>query len=153
MIRLNCTLNFKPLSIDIEPGETLLEMLRERLYLTGTKKGCEVGECGACTVLIDDVPYDSCIYLATLAEGKNITTIEGLATDGKLSSLQEAFLTEGAVQCGYCSPGVILTAHALLLKNKKPNIEEIKRELSGNMCRCGAYTNIIRAIQKVAESK
>lgn len=151
MIKLSCELNGSPLEVEIMPGETLLDTLRERLSLTGTKKGCEVGECGACTVLIDNIPYDSCLYLAAWAQGKSITTIEGLAVGGKLSPLQQSFIDNGAVQCGYCSPGAILTAHALLLKNKSPTEDEIKKELAGNMCRCGTYANIIRAVKSLSE--
>jgi len=151
MKEINCILNGKDLKIQVEAGETLLEMLRERLDLTGTKKGCEVGECGACTVLVDGVPVDSCIYLATRIDGKEVLTIEGLAETDKITEIQQAFIDEGAVQCGYCTPGFILTAHALLKKNGKPTYEDIKRELAGNMCRCGGYANIIRAVQKASE--
>jgi aerobic-type carbon monoxide dehydrogenase small subunit (CoxS/CutS family) len=152
MLSISCTLNEEPLTIGVEEGETLLEMLRNRLEMTGTKKGCEVGECGACTVLVDGTPIDSCLYLAAWAEGKNIMTIEGLAKEGELTKLQQAFIDEGAIQCGYCTPGVILSAHALLQKNSSPTEEEIKRDLAGNMCRCAAYEHIIRAVQKACKS-
>lgn len=151
MMTVNCVINDEKLRVEVEPGETLLEMLRNRLDLTGTKKGCEVGECGACTVLVDNIPVDSCIYLAARVDGKEVLTIEGLAKNGKLTKLQQAFIDEGAIQCGYCTPGVVLTAHALLNKNSKPTYEDIKRGLAGNMCRCGGYQNIIKAVQKTYE--
>lgn len=137
--------------MEVEPGETLLEMLRNRLNLTGVKKGCEVGECGACTVLVDNEPIDSCIYLAAWADGKEILTIEGLAKDGELTQLQQSFIDAGAVQCGYCSPGFILSAHALLQKYPQPTEEQIKKGLAGNLCRCTGYQNIIRAVQDAAQ--
>lgn len=151
MITINCTINDEKKCIDVELGETLLELLRNRLDLTGTKKGCEVGECGACTVLVDDIPVNSCIYMASRVDGKKVLTIEGLEKNGKLTNLQQAFIDEGAIQCGYCTPGFVLTAYALLKKNKKPSYEEIKRELSGNMCRCGGYEKIIKAVQKASD--
>lgn len=150
MKKIKCTVNGHLETIEIEPGETLLEMLRNRLGLTGVKKGCEVGECGACTVLVDNEPVDSCIYLAALADGKEILTIEGLSKEDELSILQQCFIDEGAVQCGFCTPGFILSAHALLLKNPHPTEEEIKKGLSGNLCRCTGYQNIVRAVQKAA---
>ena len=150
MKKIKCTVNGQPETIEIEPGETLLEMLRNRLGLTGVKRGCEVGECGACTVLVDNEPIDSCIYLAALADGKEILTIEGLSKEDELSILQQCFIDEGAVQCGFCTPGFILSAHALLLKNPHPTAEEIKKGLSGNLCRCTGYQNIVRAVQKAA---
>lgn len=151
MMTINCAINGEKLCIEVEPGETLLELLRNKLDLTGTKKGCEAGECGACTVLVDDIPVNSCIYLAARIDGKKVMTIEGLEKDGRLTKLQQAFIDEGAIQCGYCTPGFVLTAYALIKKNKKPSYEEIKRELSGNMCRCGGYGNIIKAVQKACE--
>lgn len=151
MMTINCVINGEKLCIEVEPGETLLELLRNKLDLTGTKKGCEAGECGACTVLVDDIPVNSCIYLAARIDGKEVMTIEGLEKDGRLTKLQQAFIDEGAIQCGYCTPGFVLTAYALIKKNKKPSYEEIKRELSGNMCRCGGYGNIIKAVQKACE--
>lgn len=151
MITVNCIINNKILSIDVEPGETLLEMLRNRLNLTGAKKGCEVGECGACTVLVDNIAVNSCVYLATKIDGKEVLTIEGLGKDGNLTKLQQSFIDEGAIQCGYCTPGIVLAAHALLIKNTNPTYEEIKKGLAGNMCRCGGYENIIRAVQRTCE--
>jgi len=153
MMRIHCLINGQPRNIEVEPGETLLEMLRERLGLTGTKQGCGVGECGACTVLLDGLPVDSCLYLAALADGKEILTIEGVSQDGELSDLQQAFIEEGAVQCGFCSPGMILSAQALLEKYEWPTAEQIKTGLAGNMCRCAAYQQIIAAVQKTAAQR
>lgn len=152
MKTIKCTVNGSPLEVTVEPGETLLEMIRNRLGLTGAKRGCEVGECGACTVLVNDEPIASCLYLACWADGKEILTIEGLAPEGKLSPLQQSFIDEGAVQCGFCTPGMILAAHALLKENPNPTEEEIKRGLAGNLCRCTGYRNIIRAVVKAAQS-
>ncbi|MDR2403938.1 MAG: (2Fe-2S)-binding protein [Spirochaetaceae bacterium] len=151
MISIELTLNRRPLHLDVAEGETLLEMLRERLSLTGTKKGCEVGECGACTVLLDGVPVDSCLYPAALADGKDILTIEGIQEGDRLSALQQAFIDQGAVQCGFCTPGMILSAHALIRKYRRPTEEQIKTGMAGNMCRCAAYPQIIKAVQKAAE--
>lgn len=151
MIKIEMILNRKPLAIEVEEGETLLDMLRNRLGLTGTKRGCEVGECGACTVLIDDTPVDSCIYLAAWADGKNVLTIEGVAENGELAAIQQSFIDEGAVQCGFCTPGMILTAYSLLKKNLHPSFDDIRRSMSGNMCRCAAYVQIADAVQKAGE--
>jgi len=151
MIQIHLTLNNAPLTIEVEEGETLLEMLRNRLELTGTKKGCEVGECGACTVLIDGVPTDSCLYLAALTDGKEVTTIEGISQNATLSVIQQEFIEKGSMQCGYCTPGMIMTSYALLKKNQHPTVDEIKKGLAGNMCRCGAYQQIIDAVQSAGE--
>jgi carbon-monoxide dehydrogenase small subunit len=151
MINISFILNGKPVCLAVEPGETLLDMLRNRLELTGTKKGCEVGECGACTVLVDDVPIDSCLYLAAMADGRDLLTIEGISQGDELSVLQRAFVEEGAVQCGYCTPGMVLSAYALLKKNPSPTAEQIKTGMTGNICRCGAYNQIIKAVQKTAK--
>jgi len=134
----------------ISPNRTLLEILREDLGLTGTKKGCDQGVCGTCTVLIDGKPVRSCLTLAVEAQGKKITTIEGLEVGGRITPLQEAFLSEGAVQCGFCTPGMILTAKALLEENPTPTKEEILRAISGNLCRCTGYFKITKAITKMA---
>jgi len=125
---------------------TLLEALRERLGLTGTKRGCDMGQCGACTVLLDGQPVRSCLTLAIDAQGQEITTIEGLARNGELHPLQRAFHEHGAIQCGFCTPGMILTARALLAENPTPTVREIKQAISGNLCRCTGYVKIIEAI-------
>jgi carbon-monoxide dehydrogenase small subunit len=134
----------------VEPKKTLLEFLREDLDLIGTKKGCDDGECGSCTVLLEGKPVNACLVLAVEANGKKILTIEGLMEGATLHPLQEAFIEHGAVQCGYCSPGMILTAKALLDENPRPSGEEIKKAISGNLCRCGAYNKIVKAILSVA---
>jgi carbon-monoxide dehydrogenase small subunit len=133
--------------VAFEPYKTLLEVLREDMDLTGTKHGCELGECGACTVLIDGTPIMSCIYLAVEAEGQEITTVEGLAERGEPSALQRAFAITGGAQCGYCTPGMLMSGTALLLGNPSPTREEIKQALSGNLCRCTGYTKIYEAVE------
>jgi 4-hydroxybenzoyl-CoA reductase subunit alpha len=137
-------------AVACEPGDTLLDVLRDKLALTGTKKGCNVGDCGACTVLIDGEPMNSCLLLAATVGERAVTTIEGLATDGQLTPLQQAFIHEGAIQCGFCTPGMILAATALLDRNRAapPNIEEIKEALAGNLCRCTGYAGILRAVSR-----
>jgi aerobic-type carbon monoxide dehydrogenase small subunit (CoxS/CutS family) len=137
-------------TLDVEPSATLLDVLRDRLGLKGTKRGCDQGQCGTCTVLLDGRPVSSCILLAVQADGKKVTTIEGLAAAGNLHPLQEAFVIEGAVQCGFCTPGMILSAKALLDKNPCPSDDEIRAALSGNLCRCSGYVKIIRAVKKAA---
>lgn len=150
--RIKLTVNGKEQNLEVDIRESLLEVLRNRLGYTGVKQGCAVGECGACTVLIDGVPTDSCIYLAVWADGKEIMTIEGVAKNGELSRVQKAFIEEGAIQCGFCTPGLVLTATAMVESGKKYNREEIKRELSGHLCRCTGYQNIIKAVEKSLES-
>ena len=134
----------------VKPYATLLEVLREDLRLTGTKHGCETGECGACMVLIDGVPKLSCVVLPAQAEGTDVTTIEGVAEGSTLHPVQQAFMDLGAVQCGYCTPGMILNAYALLLKTPKPTPEQIARHMEDNLCRCGAHGRILVAIQEAA---
>jgi carbon-monoxide dehydrogenase small subunit len=134
----------------IEPRTTLLQVLREHLDLTGTKKGCDIGECGACTVLIDGKPTVSCLTLAIKVQGKKILTIEGLSKNGRLHPLQQAFIDHFAVQCGFCTPGMILSAKALLDRNPHPTEEEIREAISGNLCRCTGYVKIIEAIMAAA---
>jgi aerobic-type carbon monoxide dehydrogenase small subunit (CoxS/CutS family) len=148
VIELN--VNDETHEILISPNRTLLEILREDLGMTGTKKGCDQGVCGTCTVLIDGRPVRSCLILAVEAQGRKITTIEGLVQGGKITPLQEAFLSEGAVQCGFCTPGMILTAKALLEENPTPTKEEVLRAISGNLCRCTGYFKITKAIMKMA---
>jgi len=145
------TLNGETVNVEVDTRWTLLYLLREVLELTGTKEGCGYGECGACTVIIDGQSVNSCLYPVMEAEGKTITTIEGLASkDGKLHPLQTAFINEGAVQCGFCTPGMIMSAKALLDANDKPTEEEIKDAIAGNLCRCTGYVKIIDAIKSIA---
>ena len=137
--------------LDVRPNMTLLQMLREKLALTGTKNGCEAGECGACTVLVDGEPVNSCMMLAVEADGREVLTVEGLAPEGQLSPLQEAFVEHNAVQCGFCTPGMLMSAHALLERNPNPTEEQIKQALVGNLCRCTGYVRIIRAVRAAAD--
>lgn len=139
--------------VEVEPQRTLLEVLREEIGLTGTKSNCQEGECGACTVMIDGRAVNSCLYLAVRAQGSQITTIEGLAGPDGLHPIQEAFIRYDAVQCGYCTPGFIVAAAALLAGNPRPTDEELARALAGNICRCTGYVNIRRALQAVIEKK
>jgi carbon-monoxide dehydrogenase small subunit len=137
-------------SLEIEPETRLIDVLRDHLDLTGTKEGCGEGECGACTVLMDGVAVNACLVLGMQARGRQVVTIEGLAVEGKLDPLQQAFIDEGAIQCGYCSPGMLMSAKALLLKNPNPSEPEIRTAISGNLCRCTGYTKIVQAVQSVA---
>jgi carbon-monoxide dehydrogenase small subunit len=145
---LNFMLNGEPIQVEIEPHLTLLQLLREKLELTGTKEGCGVGECGACTILLDGKSINSCIFPALEAEGKSITTIEGIA-DGKggLHSIQKAFVELGAIQCGFCTPGMVLSVKALLDEIPKPTEEEIRNGIAGNLCRCTGYLQIVQAVK------
>ena len=135
------------------PGESLLSVLRYRLGLTGTKYGCGEGQCGACTVLLEGKAVRSCLTPAESAAGKKVLTIEGLAQDGRLAPVQQAFLDEEAFQCGYCTPGMIMSAHALLAVNPQPSEEEIRQRMNGNVCRCGTYPRIIAAIRRAAGAR
>ena len=154
--RLAMTVNGRAVEIEIDIRESLLDVLRDRLQFTGVKQGCSVGECGACTVLIDGVPTNSCIYLAAWAHGKTITTIEGVATNGLLSPVQEAFVDEGAIQCGFCTPGLVLSTTAMVQSGRSFNHDEVRRELSGHLCRCTGYQKIVdaaeRALREAAEA-
>jgi len=132
---------------EVEPRDLLVYFLREELGLTGTHVGCDTSQCGACTVLIDNRPVKSCTMFAVQADGRQLTTIEGLATDGKLTPLQEAFWNEHGLQCGFCTPGFIMTATALLESNPRPSEEQIRKGLEGNLCRCTGYANIVKAVQ------
>jgi len=140
------TVNAEKKELKIKPSEMLLDVLRRNGY-QGVKEGCRQGECGSCTVLVDGLPVTSCIYPAAKADGKKVTTVEALAVDGQLSVLQESFLDEGAVQCGYCTPGMLMSSRALLDRNPDPEEKEIKLALDGNLCRCTGYAKIIRAVQ------
>jgi len=149
-LRLN--INGATHEVDAQPLETLLAVLRDRLNLTGTKDGCGEGVCGACTVLIDGEPVSSCLLLACYGEGRRITTIEGIGADGKLHPLQRAFLDNGAFQCGYCTPGMILMAKSLLDQRPRPSEEEIRDFMAGNICRCTSYVEIVRAIKQAGRA-
>jgi aerobic-type carbon monoxide dehydrogenase small subunit (CoxS/CutS family) len=138
--------------LEVKSCQTLLEVLRNELGLSGTKEGCGTGECGACTVLLDGKPVNSCLMLAIDAEGREVTTVEGLEKEGRLHPLQEAFVEEGAVQCGFCTPGMLMAAKGLLEENPHPTEEEIRRGISGNLCRCTGYVRIVKAIQRAAGS-
>ncbi len=141
-------LNGEPTELEIEPHLTLLQLLRDNLGLTGTKEGCGMGECGACTVLVDGKTVNSCILPALEVDGKSVTTIEGLTdAQGNLHPIQKAFIEYGAVQCGFCSPGMVLSAKALLAENPKPTEEEIRHGIAGNLCRCTGYLQIVQAIK------
>ncbi len=138
--------------VDVPSNLTLLQMLRERLALTGTKNGCAAGECGACMVLMDGEPVNSCMVLAVEADGAEIVTVEGLAIDDRLDAVQRAFVEEGAVQCGFCTPGMLISARALLNREPDPTEKEIREALVGNLCRCTGYTRIVRAVQNAARA-
>jgi len=144
------TINGDPYEVVVKPKETLLDVLRDKLKLTGTKKGCDAGDCGSCTVLMDGKPVPSCLILAIEARDREITTIEGLAEGENLHPIQKAFVEHGAIQCGFCTPGMVLTAKALLDETPSPTEDEIKEAMSGNMCRCTGYVKIIEAIQAAA---
>ena len=149
-IRVACRVNGEPVDTLTDGYKTLLEVLREDLYLTGTKHGCELGECGACAVLLDGQPMLSCLVLADECHGREITTVEGVAQDGRLHPLQECFADLGASQCGYCTPGILITAKALLEREPHPTRERIAEALSGNLCRCTGYLQIIEAVEAAA---
>ena len=153
MTRISLHINERMYTVLVEPRWTLLHVLRETIGLTGTKIGCGRGECGACTVLIDDIPRYACMTLAVEAEGLKITTLEGLMDGEKLGPVQKAFVEEDAFQCGYCTPGQIMAAEGLLRKQPEPSLDEIRRGVSGNLCRCAAYTHIFRAVEKAAKQR
>ena len=146
---LHCTVNGRPVEVGYDLRESLLDTLRDRLGLTSVKRGCEVGECGACTVLVDGVAIDSCIYLTCWAEGKHILTVEGLqGENGELTEIQRAFIEEAAVQCGFCTPGFVMSAAEILESGKEYSDDEIRKLMSGHLCRCTGYENIFRAVKK-----
>jgi carbon-monoxide dehydrogenase small subunit len=152
-LNIQFNLNGRPQQIECEPADTLAEVLRNQLNLNGTKLSCEVQVCGACTVLVDELPVSACTYLAYEARGKKVTTIEGLEkADGSLHPLQQAFIDEFAFQCGYCTPGMIMAAKSLLDENPKPTRDEIIHHMDGNICRCTGYVPIVAAIQRAAET-
>jgi carbon-monoxide dehydrogenase small subunit len=143
---IHLTVNGSKETLDAPASTTLLDLLRDRLHLTGSKECCEVGECGACTVLVDNRSINSCLMLAVEADGSAVTTIEGLATQGHLNRVQDAFVATGAVQCGFCIPGQVMAAQYLLQKNPHPTAAEVREGLSGNLCRCGGYEQICDAV-------
>ena len=146
---IHMTVNGSEVELAVDPRELLLDTLRERLSLTSVKRGCEVGECGACMVLVDGKGVDSCLYLTMWAEGKSILTVEGLkGKNGELNPIQQAFIDEAAVQCGFCTPGLILTGVELINSGKSYSREELRRAISGHLCRCTGYENILRALEK-----
>ena len=149
-ITINFTLNGNPVSVETAPNKRLLDLLHDELGMLSVKEGCSEGECGACTVIFNGEPVTSCCMLAGQAEGADIITVEGISDNGKPSVLQQAFLDAGAVQCGFCIPGMLLNAHALLMKNPNPTTEEIKVAMSGNLCRCTGYAKIEKAVALAA---
>ncbi|HJB80186.1 (2Fe-2S)-binding protein [uncultured Flavonifractor sp.] len=151
MAVLHTTINGEAITADVDPSISLAQFLRDNLYLTGTKIGCGKGECGACTIIMDGKSVTSCIIPVLRAEGAVIQTIEGVAKNGKLHPLQEEFINQGAVQCGFCTPGMIMSAKALLDENPEPKKEEIREALGGNICRCTGYVNIERAVEAAAQ--
>ena len=150
-VEIEFTINGKKRRLSIKPNDLLINIIRNDLYLTGSKYGCGIGECGTCTVLLNGEPILSCLALAATVDGKEITTIEGLAKEDTLHPMQRAFLENGAVQCGFCTPGMILTAIALLKENTNPTEDEIKDYMRGNICRCTGYIQIVKAIKFCAE--
>jgi len=146
------TVNGQAERATVPASMTLLELLRESLHLTGTKEGCGIGECGACTVLLDGLPVTACLVLAVEADGCEVRTVEGEASDGRLSVLQQAFIDAGAAQCGFCTPGMIMSARALLERSPSPSDGEIVEAIAGNLCRCTGYESIVQAIRRAAES-
>jgi len=152
-VKATLRVNGRPHTVLVEPRWTLLFVLREKLGLTGTKVGCERGECGACTVLVDGTPRYACMTLALEAEGHEITTLEGLMTGEELGPVQQAFLQEDGFQCGYCTPGQVMAAEGLLRANPEPALDEIRTGMSGNLCRCGAYAHIFKAVKRASALK
>ena len=149
---VNARINGEDHELYTEPHRTLLEVVRDSIGLTGTKEGCGTGDCGACTVLLDGKPVNSCLVLIPEADGHEVTTIEGLATEGRLHPVQQAFVSESGLQCGICTPGMVLSAVALLRRNPEPTETEIRYAIAGNLCRCTGYDKIVRAIEAAAEA-
>ena len=150
-MEIEITVNGRKRRFDVEPNKLLLNLVRDELYLTGTKYGCGIGECGACTVLLDGEAVLACMVLAVDTDGRCVETVEGVADGDKLDPIQEAYIEEGAVQCGFCTPGFIMTTKALLKENPDPSEAEIREYLKGNYCRCTGYVNIVKAVQSAAE--
>ena len=151
--QIQLTVNGELYKVDVEPWRTLLDVIRDEIKLTGTKEGCSLGECGACTVLMDGKAVNSCLVLAVDAVGQEIVTIEGLAQGDKLHPVQQAFVNHGGLQCGFCTPGMIMTAKALLDENPNPTEEEVRADIAGNLCRCTGYTKIIESILAAAQGQ
>jgi len=152
MKKIKFTLNREIVSAEVEPQTALIDLLRDQFQLTGTKLGCGYGECGACTVILDGMAVNSCLILATQVHGREVTTIEGLTPrDGTLHPIQQAFVDHGAVQCGFCTPGMVMMAKAILDENPMPTMDDVKKGISGNICRCTGYKKIIEAIQAVSK--
>lgn len=149
-MKLDFIVNGKSCSMEVDPNIRLLDILRQNMGLTGPKEGCGEGECGACTVIMDGLAINACLVLAHQVMNKEVITIKGLETNGELDVLQQSFMDNGAIQCGFCTPGMIMSAKALLIKNPEPSREEIKKSIEGNLCRCTGYLNIIKAIEEAA---
>ncbi|MFI4889661.1 MAG: (2Fe-2S)-binding protein [Steroidobacterales bacterium] len=152
-MRLSTVVNGTNVGVDIAPDARLIDVLRDSLALIGTKEGCAEGECGACTVLVDGVAVNSCLVLAAQVEGKSVLTVEGLSSAGQLNTLQRKFIELGAIQCGFCTPGLLMSATALLARNATPSHDQIRQALAGNLCRCTGYTAIIEAVAATAEEE
>jgi carbon-monoxide dehydrogenase small subunit len=153
LFKVKLQVNGESMELDVKPSETLLETLRDRLELTGAKEGCGLGACGSCTVLLNGLPTRSCIVLTAELDGSEVSTIEGLAEGTKPAPIQESFMEKGAVQCGFCTPGMILTAKGLLDRNSRPTKEEIIRSISSNLCRCTGYKKIVEAVEAVSSTE
>jgi aerobic-type carbon monoxide dehydrogenase small subunit (CoxS/CutS family) len=152
-MEITLNVNGETFTVSVPPRKTLLQVLREDLDLTGTKEGCSEGECGVCTVLLDGVPVRSCLLFAVDVRGRQVTTVEGLAQGGKLHPIQKAFIEQGAIQCGFCTPGMLLSAKALLDNTPSPSEDEIRIAISGNLCRCTGYQKIVKAIETAAQAR
>ena len=150
-MKISTTINGQAHELEVAPDKTLLSVLRDQLHLTGTKEACGSGDCGACTVLLDGAPVTSCLVLAPEADGREITTIEGIAQDGELHPVQQALIDCGGIQCGFCTPGFVVSSVALLEANPKPTDDEIRRALAGNLCRCTGYTKIVEAVREAGK--
>jgi carbon-monoxide dehydrogenase small subunit len=150
-IPIECTINGKMVSIEVEAGETALEMIRDRLLLKGTKEGCGIGECGACTIVVDGKSVNACLMLAAQLHGREIITVEGLEENGDLNPLQQSFVDHHAVQCGFCTPGFLMSSYALLKENPHPDRREVIDAISGNLCRCTGYQQIVNAVEDAAK--